>query len=340
MTRITRHRGRTLIALLAVTLLAAILAAAVLGGCSSSSDETSAASSPAAAGPITVTDDADKTVALDQPATKVVSLAPANTEIAFALGAGDKVVGDTTYCDYPEEAKAIAKIGDFSNPSVEKIVALEPDLVLAAGGIQEGLRAKFEKLGMQVFVVDPTTLDELYADLGELGQLMGVSSNATTVVTDMKTQVDAVQEKIGAAQASSQTPFTTPKVFLEIYGKPLMTAGTGTFIDDLITRAGGVNVGAGAGSGFPGYNAEKLIEEDPSVYVAVKGAQSDPGEIAARPGYDQLTAVKDGAVYVIDDNLVARPGPRLILGLQQLAQMIHPELFGSLSASPQASSTP
>lgn len=338
MTPTTRRRGLTFLALPAVILLASTFAAAVLGGCSSSSDETSAASSPAAAGPITVTDDAGKTVTLDQPAAKVVSIAPANTEIAFALGAGGKVVGDTTYCDYPEAAKSIAKIGDFSNPSLEKIVALEPDLILAAGGIQQGMRAKFEKLGMQVYVVDPTTLDELYADLGELGQLMGVSTQAQKIVTDMQQQVADVQQKIGEAQASSQTPFTTPKVFLEIYGKPLMTAGTGTFIDDLITKAGGVNVGAGAGPGFPEYNAEKLIEEDPSVYVAVKGAQSDPGQIAARPGYDQLTAVKNGAVYVIDDNIVTRPGVRLILGLQQLAQMIHPEIFGP--PSPEASPTP
>ena len=330
MTRITRHRGLTLIALLAVTLAAIVLAVAALGGCSSSTDETPAASSPAAAGPITVTDDAGKTVTLDSPATKVVSIAPANTEIAFALGAGDKVVGDTTYCDYPEEAKAIAKIGDFSNPSVEKIVALEPDLVLAAGGIQAGLRAKFEKLGMQVFVVDPTTLDELYADLGELGQLMGVSSQSQQVVDDMQQQVAAVEEKVAGLE--------TPKVFFEIYGKPLMTAGSGTFIDELVTRAGGVNVGAQAGDGFPEFSTEVLVEQDPVVYIAGKGAMSDPGAIAARPGFDQITAIKDGRVFIMDDNLVVRPGPRLAEGLAALAKMIHPEAFPD--ASPQASATP
>jgi iron complex transport system substrate-binding protein len=330
MTRITRHRGLTLIALLAVTLVAVALAVAALGGCSSSTDETSAASSPAAAGPITVTDDAGKTVTLDAPATKVVSIAPANTEIAFALCAGDKVVGDTTYCDYPAEAKDIAKIGDFSNPSMEKIVALEPELVLVAGGIQENLVNKLEKLGVAVYMVDPTNLEELYGSLQDVGDLMGVSGNATTVVNDMKSQVAAVEEKVAGAE--------TPKTFLEIYGQPLMTAGTGTFIDDLITKAGGVNVGATAGEGFPEYNAEKLIEEDPAVYVAMKGSMTDPAAIAKRAGYDQLSAVQNGAVFVIEDNLVARPGPRLVLGLQQLAQMIHPELFGS--PSPEASPAP
>jgi iron complex transport system substrate-binding protein len=322
------RRGIQLAALLTLALAVAVFTLAACG--SSADDTTSNAASPASGGPITVTDDAGATVTLEQPAARVVSIAPANTEIAFALGAGEKVVGDTTYCDYPAEAKDIAKIGDFQNPSMEKIVALEPDLVLVAGGIQKGLTAKLEKLGMAVYMVDPTNLDQLYGDLQEVGDLMGVSGNAAAMVADMKRQVADVESKVAGAE--------TPKVFLEIYGQPLMTAGTGTFIDDLITRAGGVNVGAAAGAGFPEYNAEKLIEEDPAVYVAMKGSMTDPAAIAKRAGYDQLTAVRDGHVYVIEDNLVARPGPRLILGLQQLAQMIHPELFGS--PSPEASPAP
>jgi iron complex transport system substrate-binding protein len=325
-----RHATPTVLALALVGVALLVGAGSLLTACSSNDTSAATSASPAAAGPITVTDDAGKTVTLDKPAERVVSIAPANTEIAFALGAGDKVVGDTTYCDYPEQAKAIDKIGDFSNPSMEKIVALEPDLVLVTGGIQKNLPAKLEKLGIAVYSADPTNLEALYSDLQEMGDLMGVSENATKLVDDMQTQVDAVSKKVEGAE--------TPKTFLEIYGKPLMTAGTGTFIDDLINKAGGVNVGATAGEGFPEFNAEKLIEEDPAVYVAVKGSQSDPGAIAARPGYSQLTAVTNGAVYVIDDNLVTRPGPRLVLGLQQLAQMIHPELFGS--PSPEASPAP
>jgi iron complex transport system substrate-binding protein len=324
------HAHRRTILVLVVALLALAASAVALSACGGSSTTATTSSSPGTGGPVTVTDDAGKTVTLQQPAARVVSVAPANTEIAFALGAGAKVVGDTTFCDYPEAAKSVAKIGDFSNPSMEKIVALQPDLVLVAGGVQANFRAKLEKLGMAVFMVDPTSLDELYADLQELGDLMGVSGNATTVVTDMKQQVADVQAKVAGAE--------TPKVFLEVYGQPLMTAGTATFIDDLITRAGGVNVGAGAGSGFPQYNAEKLIEEDPAVYIALKGSQADPGAIAERAGYDQLTAVKSGRVYVIDDNLVARYGPRLVLGLQQIAAMIHPEIFGT--PSPEASPAP
>ena len=124
------------------------------------------------------------------------------------------------------------------------------------------------------------------------------------------------------AQVASARPATT---FLEIYSKPLMTAGSETFIDDMITLAGGTNIGATAGSGFPTFSTEVLFKNDPDVYVADSGSMSEPGDIAKRAGFDELTAVKDGRVYVIDDNLIARPGPRLAAGLQELAKMIHPE---------------
>ena len=301
----------------AILLLAALaLGAVALSACGSGSDTASTAASPSA-GPITVTDDTGATVTLDQPAQKVVSIAPADTEIAYAIGGGSKMVGGTTYDDYPEEAKSLAKVGDFSNPSVEKIVALEPDLVLAAGGIQAGLRSKLEKLGMQVFVVDPTTYDGVMDDITQLGELMGLEANAAKVVEDMTTAKEEVQARVASLDR--------PATFIEVYSKPLMTAGSKTFIDDLVTLAGGRNIGAQAGTGFPNFNSEVLVKDDPAVYVAMSGSQSAPGAIANRPGYSGLAAVKDGKVYVVEDNLIARPGPRLAQGLEQLAAMIHPE---------------
>jgi iron complex transport system substrate-binding protein len=259
-----------------------------------------------------------------------VSLAPANTEIAFALGAGGKLVAGTSYDDYPAAAKALPKIGDFQSPSVEKIVSFQPDLVLAAGGIQAGLRAKLENLGIKVFVVDPSTLDGVYTDLTALGKLLGVSDKATTVVAAMKQRADAVEQKVAG--------LSRPTVFVEIYSKPLMTAGKATFIDNLVTLAGGTNIGDAAGSGFPSFSSEVLFKDDPDVYVATTGSMATPVQIAKRSGYSGLKAVKDGRVYVIEDNLLVRPGPRLVDGLEQLAQMIHPEVFGS--PSPAASTTP
>jgi len=309
----TRIRRLTAVILLLAALALGVVA---LSACGSGDAAATTDASPSA-GPITVSDDTGATVTLDQPAQKVVSIAPADTEIAYAIGGGSKMVGGTTYDDYPEEAKSLAKVGDFSNPSVEKIVSLEPDLVLAAGGIQAGLRSKLEKLGMQVFVVDPTTYDGVMEDITKLGQLMGLDANAAKVVDGMTT----AKEKVQARVASLDRPAT----FIEVYSKPLMTAGKGTFIDDLVTVAGGSNIGAEAGAGFLNFSSEVLVKDDPAIYVAMAGSQSTPGAIAKRPGYSGLAAVKDGKVYVVEDNLIARPGPRLAQGLEQLAAMIHPE---------------
>jgi iron complex transport system substrate-binding protein len=309
---------------LAAVIIPAALALLVLGalavtGCGSDSS-TGGGASPAASassGPITVTDSSGATVTLERPATRIVSLAPANTEIAFAIGAGAKMVAGTSYDDYPAAAKSLPKIGDFRSPNVEKIASFQPDLVLAAGGIQASLRSKLEKLGMQVYVVDPKTYDGVMTDLTNLGQLTGSTEQAQQVADTMQKAKDDVQAQVASA--------SRPTTFVEIYSKPLMTAGGGTFIDDMITLAGGSNLGATAGSGFPTFSTEVLFKDDPAVYIADSGSMSKPGDITKRSGFADLTAVKDGHVYVIDDNLIARPGPRLAQGLQELVKMIHPE---------------
>lgn len=309
----TLRPGRLLAALLLLALpaLGAIVVACGSGG------EPASSASPAASGPISVTDDSGVEVVLDRPAEAIVSLAPANTEIAYAIGAGDRMVAGTSYDDYPEEAKALPKIGDFANPNVEKIASFSPDLVLAASGIQDKLRAKLESLGMSVYVIDPTTYDEVVATILNVGRLAGAEDGAQAVADAMA----AAREEVRAAVAGLPAAST----FLEIYSEPLMTAGQGTFIDDMITIAGGENIGATAGSGFPNFSTEVLVKVDPAVYIADSGSMSEPGDISERPGFAELTAVKQGRVYVIDDNLIARPGPRLADGLRRLLEYIHPE---------------
>jgi iron complex transport system substrate-binding protein len=313
------RRGSAAIILLFALALAALAAVALVGcGSDASAGGEASPAASASSGPITVTDGSGTAVTMDQPATRIVSLAPANTEIAYAIGAGDKMVAGTSYDDYPEEAKSLPKIGDFANPNVEKIASFEPDLVLAAGGIQDKLRSKLEGLGMKVYVVDPKTYDGVMTDITNLGQLTGSTPQAQQVADTMQKAKDDVQ-----AQVASASP---PSTFLEIYSKPLMTAGGETFIDDMITLAGGTNLGATAGSGFPTFSTEVLFKNDPAVYIADSGSMSKPGDITKRAGFDVLTAVKDGHVYVIDDSIIARPGPRLAQGLQELLKMIHPEV--------------
>ena len=307
--------------LAAGTILAAItlaaLAAIGLTACGSSTSTSSSPSASAAAGPITVTDSAGNTVTLQQPATRIVSLAPANTEIAYAVGAGSKMVAGTTYDDYPAAAKSLPKAGDFSNPSVEKIASFNPDLVLITGGVQAPLRAKLTKLGMNVYVIDPTTYAGVMTDIANVGKLAGTSAEAQKVIDTMKQAEADVQAKVGSAAKAS--------TFVEIYSKPLMTAGTGTFISDMVGMAGGTNLGDSAGAGFPNFSSEVLLKDDPAVYIADSGSMSKPGDINQRAGFSALTAVKDGHVYVIDDSTIARPGPRLAQGLLSLAKDIHPE---------------
>ncbi len=298
--------------------LVALLSLAAAAGCGSSGSASSASPSSSGAA-LSATDDTGATVTLQQPAARIVSLAPANTEIAYAIGAGGKMVAGTSYDDYPAEAKSLPKVGDFQTPNVEKIASFQPDLVLATGGIQDSLRAKLEGLGMKVFVVDPKTYDGVVADIAALGKLTGSETKAQQVVAQMTQAKADVQAKVGSLAKAS--------TFLEIYSKPLMTAGSGTFIDDMITLAGGTNIGAQAGSGFPNFSTEVLLKDDPAVYVADSGSMSKPGDITQRAGFGDLAAVKQGHVYVIEDSLIARPGPRLAQGLQELAKMIHPEAY-------------
>lgn len=294
-----------------------LIVALALAGCTTQKKETAAPEKEAEL--IEITDDAGNVIMLKQPAKKVVSLAPANTEIVFALGKGDNLVGVTTYCDYPAAAKVKEKIGDFANPNIEKILSLSPGVVLATGGIQEEVTKKIKESGIAVVVVDPKSFSELYADIEKVGKLIGAEENAREVINEMKKTVKNVETAVANREK--------PGVFFEIYSQPLMTAGKETFINEMVELAGGVNLGAQAGSGYPQYSLEQLVKDDPQVYIAVKGSMSDPGEIKKRSGFGQLKAVKEDKVYVVDDNLVSRPGPRLVQGLLEIAKAIHPEAF-------------
>jgi len=172
-----------------------------------------------------------------------------------------------------------------------------------------------------VYVVDPKSYADVETDIENIGMLAGTSDQAQEVADSMIKAAADVTQKVGEREQKT--------TFLEIYSKPLMTAGANTFINDMIAIAGGTNIGAEAGDGFPQFSTEVLVKDDPQVYIADSGSMSEPGDITKRPGFADLTAVRDGHVYVIEDSIIARPGPRLAEGLQQLAQMIHPEAYGA-----------
>ena len=311
----TTRKARTLGALLAL-----ILAAAFASGCTRSSvaPADTPAAEPTAAYPVSITDDASRTVEITSKPQRIVSLAPANTEILFAIGAGDRVFGVTSQDDYPAEVADIAKVGDFAGPNIEAVAAAQPDLIVATTGVQADMIAKLEELGATVIAIDPATLDGLYEDITEIGQATGDVAGAEKTVAAMKAEVAAVEQAV-----AGQEPVTT---FVEIAQNPLFTVGTGTLIDEFVTIAGGTNIVAEPG--YVPYSAEQLFKADPQVYMATLGSMSDPAQLEQRAGFAELSAVKNDRVYVLDDNLVSRPGPRAVLGLRKIAEALHPQAFG------------
>ncbi len=262
-----------------------------------------------------VTDDASRTVTVDAEPQRIVSLAPANTEMLAALGLSDRLVGVTTYDDYPPSVTDLPKMGDFVNPNIEAIGAATPDLIVATTGVQADVLKKLEDLGAVVVAVDPTTLEGLYKDIAMLGDATGTSDLAKQRVEAMRSEIAAIHSAV-----ASEEPV---KAFVEIGQNPLFTVGKGTLIDEMLAAAGGANVVKQPG--YVAYSLEQLVKDDPAVYFATKGTMSDPSDLGKRAGYDKLTAVKAKRVSTLDDNYVTRPGPRIVLGIQQMAAALHPD---------------
>jgi iron complex transport system substrate-binding protein len=299
-----------------VLLLSAALLVVSLAGCGSKPAPVAItpAPVPAPAFPVTFADDAGTTVTINAEPKRIVSLAPANTEILFALGLGDRVVGVTTFDDYPPQVASIAKVGDFTTPNIEAIAAAKPDLILATTGVQAEALKKLKALGATVVAIDPQDLSGVYTDIERVGQATGTTDRAAALVGEMQVDVVNIQKAV-----ENTVPVT---VFVEIAQNPLFTAGKGTLLDELITLAGGTNVVTQPG--YVAYSTEQLIKADPQVYLATKGSMSDPAALAKRPGFAKLSAVRNNRVFILDDNLVSRPGPRIVQGLRQIAEALHP----------------
>ena len=276
--------------------------------------------SPTPAG-ITLTDGLGRTVKLDHPAQRIVSLAPSNTEILFAIGAGSQVVGRDDLSDYPVQVKSLPSVGgSMGQYSNEQIVALKPDLVLAAEINTPELVKSLESLGLTVYYLkNPDTLEQMYGNLQIVAQLTGHESDASTLIDSLKSRVAAVDAKISGIT-------TKPIVFYEIDAtdpaKPY-TYGPGTFGDALITRAGGVNFSDAAGikDAYPQVSLEQIVATNPQVIIlGDSNFGTTPDSVKARPGWSTIDAVKNNMIFPFDDNLVSRPGPRLVDGLEQLAK--------------------
>jgi iron complex transport system substrate-binding protein len=301
----------------------------VLSGCvptPASNQVTVSTQIPTAEPSINLTDGMGRVITLSATARSIVSLAPANTEILFAIGAGAQVVGRDSFSDYPEAAKSVQDIGgSMGKYNNEAIVALHPDLVLAGAINPPELVASLEQLGLKVyFLSNPTTLEGMYTNVETVARLTGHLGEATALVKTLKDRVTTLDEKI--------LPLSfAPTVYYELDAsnptKPY-TGGPGSFVDMLIRRAGGINVGATLQGEWAQISMEELLVQNPAFIILGDSAYGEtPEKVAARPGWEALTAVKNHHVYTFDDNLVSRPGPRWVDGLEALAKLLHPGLF-------------
>jgi iron complex transport system substrate-binding protein len=274
-----------------------------------------------------LTDSLGGEVRLPGPARRIVSLAPSSTEILFAIGAGDRLIGRDAFSDYPPEALQVRNVGS-TRPRVnaEAIVALQPELVLASRLTNPDDIQSLRGLGLAVFTTSAVAcLKDVYKDISSLGQLAGASSEALEIVTALEARVARVVEKTSRSA-------TRPKVFYELDAtdpsKP-WTPGRGSFIARLIELAGGRNAGDGSQDKYFQIGLEELVSGDPEVILLGSGTYGGqtPELVRARPGWRGIRAVKAGRLFLLDDNLVSRPGPRVVSGLETLARLIHPELF-------------
>ncbi|MBA2873274.1 ABC transporter substrate-binding protein [Thermaerobacillus caldiproteolyticus] len=316
-----------------VMFLAFLLTFGLLVGCNSenANNETTAkkqeAKTEEAAFPVTVKDGLGEEVTIQSEPKKIVSLIPSNTEIAYALGLGEKIVGVSDFDNYPEDAKKKEKIGgtDFN---VEKIISLKPDLVLAhasgAHNSKDGLQ-QLKDAGITVLVVnDAKTFDDVYHSIELIGKATGTTKKAHEIIENMKTKLEAIKEKAKSIKEKDQL-----KVWVEVSPAPeIYTAGKGTFIDDMLKVISAKNV-AGDQEGWPMFTEEKAVALNPDVIITTYGdyVKDATKQVMSRPAWKDVPAVKNKRVYDVNSDLVTRPGPRLVEGVEELAKAIYPEVF-------------
>ncbi len=271
--------------------------------------------------PRTFVDDLGRKLFLAKAPTRVISLAPSITEILYAIGLNDEIVGVTEFCDYPAIALQKPKIG-YAQPNIEAIVALQPDLVLAPRAfLRAELLAKLEQLKIPTFVVDPESFEEIPSRIQTVGRILNRSSSADGVASTMRQRIASVRSKIAG--------MGRVRVLYVLSSQPLITVGPGSYLDQVINVAGGANIAAGTTVPYPHFSMEAVLKEDPEIiFFPVGKAEGIPlSEQQEWLRWTSVSAVKQGRLHQIPADVLNRPGPRIVDGLEALARIIHPEVF-------------
>jgi len=269
---------------------------------------------------LSIVDDYGRTVELHGIPQRIVSVAPSPTEILFAVGAGSQVVGVDNYSDYPAEAKSLPQIGSYTL-NMEVIMSLKPDLIVSSDLVPRAQLDQLEAQGVPYFIFATRTMEDVIKDLRLAGSLTGHSLEAESLVAGLQARINAVTNKTLAAGVEKV------RTYIEYY--PLWTYGPGSFGNDMIRLAGGANIASNASNEYPELTPEFIIAQNPQIIVYTVGPMTTTtaSDFADRSGWSITFAVSHDKIYSIDDNLVSRYGPRVVDGLEQLAEIIHPELF-------------
>ena len=253
---------------------------------------------------------------------RIVSLAPNITEILYTLGLGDRIVGVTEFSDYPEEAKEKPKVGTYVSSNIEKIVSLRPDLIIGTfGGTREETALRLEQLGYPVYVTKSKTMDEVLVMIEKIGMITGKRPEADVLVRSLRRRIQAVVDRVAGAPR--------PLVFLQINARPLMTVGAGSFHDELISLAGGENLAGHSSARYPQYSIEDVVKRTPD-YILISTMDRHglfEEQKAQWMRWPDIPAVRNNRILFVDSDVIDRASPRIVDGLEEMARLIHPELF-------------
>ena len=273
---------------------------------------------------VTYVDDIGRNVQIKVIPQRIISLSPSNTEMVYALGLQDKLVGVTSYDNYPPDAKNKPIVSDYSTVDLEKIVNAKPDLVLADSIHKNDAIPALEKLGITVYAMTPNDVDGIFNEIKALGQITGKTQVADNLISNLKTRIQAVADK-----TAKLTDTQKPRVLFVTWHDPIWTAGSDTMMQYLINEAGGTNIASDL-NGYVTITLESVIQRNPQVIVVMSsmGAQNASLDyVMSNEQFKSTDAVKNGRVYEIDADIFGRTTPRIVDGLETLAKLIHPELF-------------
>jgi iron complex transport system substrate-binding protein len=261
---------------------------------------------------IEVVDDLNRKIQFQNPPQRIVSLAPSITETLFSLGLGDRVVGVTRYCNYPPEAKKKQVIGGVVDPNYELIVSLNPDLIIMT--VEGNTKESFERLtglGFKIFVTNPRNFDGIFKTMLDIGKICAVEERAKFLVDSLKAELERIEK-----------PKNKPKIFVLLSLNPLMTAGKNTFINEIIERAGGVNIGGRSNQNYPIFNREEILRENPDILILTDTTLDKDELLKNFPEWKHLKAVRENRIFKIDPDILLRPSPRVVLATKIISQLI------------------